>query len=251
MTVTVEGIMSSEELLKKAQQALSASPRERFKILKQIGFEALEKFNSSKDPSVDDLKNYREIFTIVKTVPAISNKFQIALTKIINKYLLLLGCDNPKILLKKSTTIVLDSATIAIGDKSYSTDTSEALDEIELINAGKIYSFGTGSDGTFNVQLRVVEAPEPVLTSKEYKNVVGASPTIFLTFPSGKVAVDDYGISSSNNQIEETIIPGNYKCQVFVFKFPKGDYSFYIVLSKCEHFTLNNENEILRLEPNF
>lgn len=242
--------MSSEELLKKIQKALSLAPRERFKILKQLGFEALEEFKSLKDPNVGELNDYKEIFSIVSRVPSISSKFQIALAKVINKYLHALGCDNPQILLKKSTTIELESASIAIGDQSYA-DTFESLTDIELINSGKAYFFSTGSDGIFNIQLRVVEAPEPVLTSKEYKNVVAASPMVILSFPTGKLAIDDGRIFASKNSIEESIIPGNYKCQVFIFRFPNDDYSFYIVLSKCENNALNKESEIINLEPNF
>lgn len=242
--------MSSEELLKKTQKALSLEPKNRFKTLKQIGFETIEEFKSLKDPTISELKDYKEILSIVSRVPSISSKFQIGLAKVINKYLHILGCDNPQILLKKSTTIALESASIAIGDRSYA-DNVESLTDIELINSGKAYFFSTGSDGIFNVQLRVVEAPEPVLTSKEYKNVAAASPMIILSFSTGKLAINDGRICLSNNSIEESIIPGNYKCQVFIFRFPSKDYSFYIVLSKCENNALNNEREIIRLEPNF
>ena len=64
----------------------------------------------------------------------------------------------------------------------YTRKADEFLNEIELINSGKVYFFGTGGDGIFNIQVRIVEVPEPVLTTKEYKNVVAASPTIILNF---------------------------------------------------------------------
>ncbi|CCB86476.1 unknown protein [Parachlamydia acanthamoebae UV-7] len=245
--------MDVSRLKEETYQALKLGARERFKKLKQIGHEALSQYKSLKDPCVEDLKDYIEIFKIIVKVPAISTAFNMALAKAMSKYLTLLGCNNAIVLFKKSTKILLDSASIAIGDQSYAidqTNLSEAIDHtVELINHGQCYIFGTGSDGEFNIQVRIVEAPEPVLTPKEYKNIIGTSPIVTLNFPTGKLSVcDGLIVKGQKSDLEVDIAPGLYKCQVYIFKFP-DDYSYYIVLSKSEEAKKNNETEIITLEP--
>ena len=141
--------------------------------------------------------------------------------------------------------------SIAVGDKFYAIDETNSINfkDIDLINRGHCYIFNTGSDGEFNIQVRIVEAPEPVLTSKEYKNVAGASPVVTLHFPTGKLYVGDGpALKDLRSDIEVDIAPGYYKCQVCIFTFPE-DYSYYIVLSKTEYASDNNETEVISLEP--
>lgn len=245
--------VNANRLKDEVYQALKLEARERFKKLKQLGYEALNHFKSSKNPSAEELKNYIEIFKVVAKVPAISHPFNAAIAKAMSKYLTLIGCNNVPVLFKKSTTIYLHSATIAIGDKAFAIDHVNGLlpSYEELINRGQCYFFGTGSDGDFNIQVRIVEAPEPVLTAKEYKNIVCASPVVILNFPTGKVAVCDGEIHKDipkEPDFEFDIVPGYYKCQVFIFKFT-NDYSYYIILSKTDEAKKNSETEILTLQP--
>ena len=243
--------MKSDFFWEKAQNALKLEARERLKTLKQIGYEVSETIKSSKDLSVGELKTYISILRIVVRVPAISPSFNTLLAKVTNKYLAAIGCENPQILIKKSTKIDLISGLIAIGDPFYAPDPGKEEVDINLINSGKSYIFNAESYGLVNVQVRVVDAPEPALSSKEYKKVMAASPVVILNFPSGKFAIDDGSIDKAPPpSVVIDIAPGNYKCQAYLFSLPSDNFSYYIVLSKTEEKAVNNEREIITLEPN-
>lgn len=241
--------MKADELWQDTLAALKLPARERFAALKQIGFKVVSSFKDTKDPTLEELQCYAQILRVVVKMPSPPPQLSLCLPKIIAKTLTLMGCENPSILLKKSSTIFLTSAMIAVGDMSYATTEDFSL---KLINEGKMYAFGTGSDGEYPIQVRVVNAPEPVLATKEYKRVLGVSPLVILNFPTGQLAVDN-GVITSSPPITVSIEPGIYKCQVFIFDPSKAnddsDFYYYIVLSKTDKEAVNDEKEIVTLEP--
>lgn len=241
--------MSSETLIEETKKALALPPRERFVRLKAIGFQAISEYKTAPELPPEDIKKYIEILRLVVQIPsppAIYNKWISTMTV---SYLKLNGCENPTILFKKSTSILIECGTISFGDRSFEFLPGEFnfFDEayIQLINNGKLYSFSTGGDGEFNIQVRIIEAPEPVLSLKEYKNVVLAGPCVTLHFPTGRLAIDD-GIvyKGSNSALEFNIAPGNYKSQVFLLKFRGYVYSYYIVLAKTHEPASNHETNM-------
>lgn len=241
--------MKAEIFWEKTQNALKLEARQRFKELKKLAYEVTAVIKSSKDLTVADLKTYTSILRIVLKVPAISPSFNLLFAKVMNKYLAAIGCENPQVLIKKSTKINLITGSIAIGDQFYAIGFTEKFpNEIDLINSGKSYIFFAEDYGFVNIQVRVIDVIEPILSTKEYKRVMAASPAVILNFPSGKLAIDD-GYIEEAPPIVIDIAPGNYKCQVYLFSLARDQHSFYIVLSKTEEKAVNSEKEVISLTP--
>jgi hypothetical protein len=255
--------MDAKTLKNEVFRALELEARERFKKLKQIGYAAKDYLSSLKEPSAEELNDGSEIFTTIMANSPRTDALRIfnaELAKITQKHLGLRGYSQAPILFKKSTTVPLDGCSLAIGDLFYANNSFKMGDEIPLMNQGHCYMFYTEGDAEYNIQIRVVEAPEPVLTPDEHENIVGASPVVTLHFPTGKLYVDVTPNSwGTKPAVEADIAPGNYKCQVFVFEVLNKDsdceedydcdYPYCFVLSKTNSQVGNNEKELIDLSP--
>lgn len=244
--------MDSESLLNETKKALELPYRERSVRLKALGFQAINAYKSAPEPVLEDIKRFIEILRIVTQMPHPPSGYNLWLSKMTVSYLQLTGCENPTVFFKKGVTLILGSGTIGFGDRTFEV-TSEGFqarekDFLDLMNSGKSYFFSTGSDGDHKVQVRVIDAPEPVLSVKEYKSVLLSSPRIILNIPTGRLVIDDcvilQGIASP---VEIGIPPGHYKCQVYLCRFRGHIFSYYIVLTLTDEEATNHEHEIVRL----
>jgi hypothetical protein len=247
-----------DDLWQQTQNALKLTAKERFAKLKQIGFKTLALFNENKDPTLEELKVYADILRIVLKIPLEFPRLNTGLSKIIAKTLPMIGCEKPKIIKKISKVIEPFAGLVGICDKSFglATDDFDFGESLKLINEGKIYLFLTPFGEIFNLQVRVIDAPEPVLTMRDYKKVVKSSSPVIISVPTGKLYVDDGSVNGGDKpEMEISVEPGNYKCQVYLFEFPRGrlhyDFSYTVVLSKTEKQAVNNECEIADMETNF
>jgi hypothetical protein len=158
----------------------------------------------------------------------------------------MMNLSDPKIISKKGGTISVDTATIAIHDASFVelNGTDEQL--LKKMNEGQLFCFNTGSDGLFNVQVRIVDGIEPMLSMKEYTRVVRAivKPG-FIKIVSGKLAITDL---LPPQEVWATMVPGFYKVNVFVVSFSQEEYGYYIVLAHANTTSSNNYQEIENLE---
>lgn len=241
--------------------------RERLKAFRAIEYKVEMAFKNTEHPTIADLDVYIDILRILFKSPCPTFSLNKNLSKIIAKRLSLLGCETPKILLKKSSSMPVDGGSIAVGDLAYAVDIDQLIADtksteenpikfhlytLDLINKGHMYIFGTGGDGYHNFQLRIIEAPEPVLNAKEYKLVMDSSPLVVLDFPSGKLAIHDSFIYKNFPcPLQVDIVPGRYKCQVHQFLLPnkanreEDDFSFYIVLCKTDAPIANDQKDIV------
>lgn len=216
---------------------VSLPPKERFHKLKALAHRI--------GANLDEL-NESEIhlaLQIVQTAIKVSG-FPQALTrirsKLIQQKIKQLGISEITIQKKKNYQIAVESGTIVVGDPSIASKFNFThFDESELLSfmqQQKGLVFGTGGDGVFDTQLRLVNGPEPLLTEKEYRCMVGASDVSNIEVITGKIGIADLGnLTNSTSTLE--IENGKYKTCVYLFDNKKGFRSFYIVLSKTEHDT--------------
>jgi len=169
----------------------------------------------------------------------------------------LLGIAEPKIIKKKNLIISTDSASFTICDahsNSYSLfETKEQI--LSRMNMGEYYTFSTAADGVYNMQLRLVDGPEPMLASKEYKRVEESGSEVIIQIPSGLVTVSDGFIDEDEIESQSLasvvtmkVPPGFYKIRVFVLIFPNDDSSYYIVFAPTDKLSQNALADIETLE---
>ncbi len=250
--------MDTSNLIQKLDEAQRLPIRERLKAFKFIEYNIEQALKDKTSLSLADIDIYIDILKALSKSPCPTASLSKNLTKLISHRLALLGCEAPKVLLKKNGTISLEGGCIAVGDMAYAEDIDQYISatratetdpirfhayNLTLMNQGKIFFFGTGGDGLFHFQVRIIEAPEPVVTAKEFKLVLDSTPVVILDFPTGKFGIQDSILYKNlESALEIDIAPGRYKCQVHHFLFPKknrsdsecDESSFYIVLSKTE-----------------
>lgn len=151
-----------------------------------------------------------------------------------------------EILLKKNFLLALESATVAIGDREHLGE--GWIDrEKSAIQSGKLIFFSTGANGVYRLQIRVVNAPEPILSPREYNRVGQVAGPYNLSVPSGEIAFSDFCCKEGAKTFK--IIPGNYKVTIFVYHI-KDDFSYYICFAPTTDSAQNqlNDNSVPVLE---
>ena len=159
------------------------------------------------------------------------------------------GDDKAEIISKISGQVSTESGVISVGDPSLE-DMLELNDVddknlLEITNQGKRLFFTVGGDGTFEVQLRLIKATEPILAPHEYKLVAGSTNTVVLQIPSGKISIGDIYLTSENTSM--TVTPGSYKVCAYLFE-TKEFRSYYVVFTQTELPATNQSERISVLE---
>lgn len=223
--------------------------RDKWKALRTITHDISVSYKKEA-VTVEQLEFYIKIMK--QSVKALSfpQKASLFLSKLIADWLVLTGNDQCEIILKISNEIPVETATIAISDPAYFDDINALQDYSErnylhLMNEGKFFIFSTGSDGIYKVQLRIVDALEPVLTPKEFTRVIDTSESAIMHVPSGTITIADPSFFNSEKYcLRAFVTPGNYKISVYHFYIPKKIESFYIVLSKTDKQANNNLSKV-------
>ena len=243
--------MNCEQLQAKWSEIVKLPIKDQYKVIKEFGFQVMLSFKKG-DNSQDALKLYMSL--LKKIIPFISSPgvYRACLIKVISKWYSLMTNDQPiKILQKKSGVVRLWTATIGIGDYNEMLNLSQApyniTEIIHFINQARGFLFTTGCDGVFNIQFRLVDAPEPVLSKDEYKLVGDASPPLIIQVPSGRIVIRD-GLcldETNENSLIYLVEPGKYKVSAHCFTVRKKNEdhnfsSYYLVLCKTDE-TVNND----------
>lgn len=109
---------------------------------------------------------------------------------------------------------------------------------LNLINKGRIFRVNITGDGWVKVELRIVDAREPVLSGNEIKLVNDSSETFIIYVPTGKIVCSSVGmplVEDEDSYILTDIEPGNYKTCVYHLRD-----ILYVVLCKTME-KINNE----------
>lgn len=173
--------------------------------------------------------------------------------RILSEWLELTGYNEVKILRKKNGKVIVNTANIIVYDHENFQKISDAFysktNDIEMMNTGNVYIFTTRGDGLYNVQARIVDGPEPLLSAKELKCVIDAGQPYFLHLPSGHLVIGDFDtLGNPQRGIVQTVEPGYYKINVFHFYIPNKISSYYVVACKVENPEQNKFEDIDCLE---
>lgn len=227
---------------------LKLSPKDKYRKIQDIAYQVSREDYVNSIPSTDiDLSI--NIINQATKVDGYPQKYAKGLALLIAKKLSLTGDDKAEIVSKKSGQVTTESGIIRIGDPSLenSINLSDFDDQnlLEVTNQAKRLYFSTAGDGTFEVQLRLIKATEPVLTPKGYKLVAGSTDTVVLQIPSGNISIGD--ILVSENDLSMTIPVGNYKVCAYLFA-TREFRSYYVVFTATDSPAVNQSTRVSVLE---
>ena len=230
------------------KNALSLNPKDKYKKIQEIANQvsATDFVNNIEAADIDLCIN---IINQAIKVDGYPQKYSKGLALLIAKKLAINGDDKAEVISKVSGSVSIESGVVSIGDPTL--ENSIILNDfddknlLEITNQAKRLYFSTGGDGTYDVQLRLIKAMEPVLAPSEYKLVAGSTETVILQIPSGKISVGDIHLTSED--ISMDITSGNYKVCTYLFA-TKDFRSYYIVFIQTDLPAVNQSDRISRLE---
>ncbi len=226
--------------------ASAASNTKDFRVKQRLLKRAAFLVRKACDSDIQDARLLREWMNLVQTAAAMHafpqdlRKLHGQLTK---RWLEASGHKEPRLLARKKASLSTEVATFAIGDADIAPGTPLGDDlAAAWMQAGERLIFTTGGDGTYRFEIRLIDALEPVLEAKEYARITGATPTLVLAFPTGRLGIASlhdmvvpWGARAVANRTELRVEPSNHK--VCVYGKSSGDIT--VVLCKTEDATPN------------
>lgn len=157
-----------------------------------------------------------------------------ALSKLMLAYLKLTGCEQVEIL-QEIKSRDLGKGLYVIGDPVLAGDAAQWWEKddkelLTLMNKGKIFLFGVEDSILGKGRIRLVNANEPVMAAKEYKQMRDSTPTAIIKIESGII-----GVLGAWVKLEMNLEPANYK--ICGYKL-RGD-NYLIVLCKTDKEAMN------------
>lgn len=235
----------------------TSDTRTRYQLVKDLAH--LIKTHYKKDQfNAEELDIFIKI--IKQAVHWHGNRYSKILSKLLEEWLEKTGHTNIEVILKKNGKINsmltdTDYSTIALASASwFEKNTFENfLDDPELlkfINQGEcsIFHLACPDEGSYNIQIRVVDAAEPLLTAKEFKCVLSSTEIAVVHLDNSLIVKPLFEEENPENRILATVEPGNYKVCVYHFHIPKKVESFYIVLAKTDLEAENHQMKITHFD---
>lgn len=218
--------------------------KKRYKTMREIAYDICYAYKA-KDVEPVQLEFYMHVLKEINTIQAIP-KSKIALAKITALWLEFTGNANVKIIKKILGKITIETSTIAVGDifnskevlETYANYTEQSV--LTLINQAKLFIFGTGGDGEYTLQIRIVDSIEPVLSANEYKNILNSTEKFVININTGVLVVaDPCYMDAEKQRLSINVDAGNYKVCVYHYSVRSKADSFYIVLCKTNEEAKN------------
>lgn len=184
-------IKSFEEINRSWETIKSLSVREKLSALKSLGFD-IKVIYKPGETALNEIQRYIELLKEIIRIPNRPASLVLLLNRMYADWLALTGNSEHLILQKKSAKLNIQSGQIVMADQTLDLSLLAECDEkieLQLINKGNLFAFNTGGDGIINVQCRVVEANNPVLTLKEYKCSVNATEMAVIKIPTGLLQI--------------------------------------------------------------
>jgi hypothetical protein len=239
MPISDKATLLHEKFLELLEQYNSSDARGKYKLAGSVNGAAIAAFKENKD----DVAKIEQYISHLRSVKGREKPIQ--LSKMILRKLELTGCLNAEIVFKKNYTIGAPGAYLEFGDPSieikyekYCYDNHKFL--IEQIHKGNRYYIRSSGNLISDMQVRVVKAPEPVLTAKEYKLVIDATVISSINIPSGILHITDMQAEDKITEIK--LEPGIYKIASFHFDTRKDFTALYIALCKIDSFSHDNDH---------
>ncbi|USQ15248.1 hypothetical protein J2N86_14900 (plasmid) [Legionella lytica] len=244
-------VRTYDELRLSWEKLSSMDIRTRKKKLSQLAYDVCNGFEATDN--VDHLQFYISILRQAINAKCQPTDCILYLTKIITKRLELTNNADIKLLISKSKKIALDR-TLIIADTQYHSEILEMQgtpEDVYLVNQGKAYIICDAIYESTKIEIRLVEAAEPLLAENEFKRVDTILETAIMHFPSGKLSVADFmymGIDLKKCFFMD-IEPGYYKVCAYRFISDRtGIKRFCIVLCKTDDIALNSFSNIFFLD---
>lgn len=228
--------------------------REKRKHLKKASFFVGLAFAAGADDA-EQLELYRDIVQRAAEVHSFPSDERRKLSKIIASWVEKTGADKHEILKKTKGTVVVDGGSMSLGDRARFGSLGENRGfEAEMVrwtNRGKRLTFSTGGDGLYKAELRLIEAAEPVLTTKEYQKLRSSTPTVVIDVSSGALGLADF-VSFldepwDKKKVKGTLCldvpPGCYKACAFGFS-AAGSESVIVVVTASSDEARNETNAV-------
>lgn len=216
------------------------NPKEKYKRLKALSFQ----LDLSEQISIEDIELYTTIINSAKKIAGFPSQLNKKLQQLSYLRLKLLGIDlsDLKIILKENFFIAVDAASIGIADQAFLTPGIEQDNEKikQVICQGHRLCFSTSADGTFKIQVRMVNFDYPVFSEKENKTLLVHSDILTLEVPTGTLVFTDYFSVTPEKIIK--VPPGQYRV---CFNLNKQD-TYIICLAKISsgNQIIKNDTEI-------
>ena len=220
------------------------NPKEKYKRLKALSFQ----LDLSEHVSIEAIELYTNIINSAKKIVGYPSQLNKKLQQLSILKLKLLGIDlsDLKIILKENFSINVMSAAIGIADQAFLKQVIEEDNDLikQVICQGQRLCFSTASDGTFKIQVRMVNLDYPVFSEKENKTLVAHSDSFTLEVPTGNLVITDYFSVIPKKIIK--VPHGQYRVS---FNLNKQD-TYIICLAKISTGTqiIKNDTEIPTLE---
>jgi hypothetical protein len=226
------------------------SPREKYAEAKRLAFAIKEATSVNQIPQ-SEIDEAIEVFNKCLRLQGGNPQMNMVRSKLIMAKQKGTDRDQINIISKLPLVIGVESGTLLVADpdreKEFELVHFDTIECVKIMNKGQGLVWSTGGDGTFDIQLRLVEASEPMLMPKEYKLVTGSTDTIVVEVKSGKLTVGDFGLLQEQNKWL-TVEPGNYKVCAYLFDTQKDFLAYYVVVCKTDDSAVNDVSDIFDLQ---
>ncbi|STX51457.1 Uncharacterised protein [Legionella busanensis] len=238
-------IENKNEQVRNAWVAINKlKPKEKYKRLKALSFQ----LDLSEQISLEDIELYAAIINSAKKIAGYPSHLNKKLQQLAHLRLKLLGIDlsDLQIVFKESFFINVEAAAIGIADLAFLQQEIELNNEEikQVISQGERLCFSTAADGTFKVQVRIVNLEYPVFSEKENKNLVAYSDILTLQLPTGALVITDYFSITPEKTIK--VPSGQYRVCFNLNK--QGTYIICLAKINSETEIINNDTDIPTLE---
>ncbi|MGC1181566.1 hypothetical protein [Legionella sp.] len=232
--------------------------KNKFKAMREIGNDLLNSYNK-KEIEIEQMEFYIKILKPIVRAYSYPQKCSKLLSTITGDWLELSGYDNAKIISTAKSKYISDCPNICIGDLSCFKENQNVSPDLlssysyrlSLMNEGKLYELRTGGDAGFYLELRLIDALEPVLTSKELKYVLDTTETAVMHLPTGNISVGYHSTADEKlHLLSLPVTPGNYKMSTF-FIYKKRVVIFCIVLCKTHAVAKNSYQSIYSFSEDY
>jgi hypothetical protein len=206
--------------------------------------------------AVEQLDLYRAIVQRAADVHSWPADERRKLSRIIARWLEKTGADKQEVLGRAKGSVMVDGGSITLGDRACfgTLDKNVSFDRemVEWTNRGERLTFATGGDGIFKAELRLIDAPLPVLTAREYKKLRSSTPTVVIDVSSGALGMSDFVYFLDepwdNEKMEGTVCldvpPGRYKACAFGFSSTSGVESVIGVVTSTTDEARNETKDV-------
>lgn len=172
------------------QVSAESSPRTRMKLGRRLAFAGSSMAFSEEAISIPDLEQGITALRLAKKSGAVTDDLNRSLAWLSKRRLEAMGFADAKVIAEKKKKVMVDAACLMAApgggiDPEFLVWPDDQI--LRAMNEGRFFLASFGSDGSYSVAIRWVDAIEPVLKSTEYENLEASSDIGFLRIESAEL----------------------------------------------------------------